>query len=78
MVTGASRGIGKAISNELWDNGYSLILISRSISDLKNVRNGFSVKANQNIYLYEVDITNDKDVDLIFKQLSKQNININL
>ena len=36
IVTGASKGIGKAISFDLAKNGCNLFLISRTEKDLKN------------------------------------------
>lgn len=78
MITGASRGIGQAISNELWNNGYSLILVARSISDLKTVKNELPPRPHQKIYIFGIDITGEEELDLLFKQLSKQNISINV
>jgi hypothetical protein len=37
LITGASRGIGKALAFELAAKGYSLILVARSENDLKAV-----------------------------------------
>lgn len=37
IVTGASRGIGKAVAIALAKDGYSVALLSRNISDLNNV-----------------------------------------
>lgn len=77
IITGASRGIGKAIANELWDHGYSLILISRSLPELEKARAAFQPRAQQNIYIFAVDITNDKAVDQVFKKINQQKIEIN-
>ena len=37
LITGASRGIGKAIALHFAKKGYELILVSRSEDDLKSV-----------------------------------------
>lgn len=76
IITGASRGIGKAIANELWSNGYSLILISRSLPELEKVRDALQPKAQQNVYIFEVDIANDMAVDQVFKRINQQKIEI--
>ena len=49
LVTGASRGIGKSIAIELAKSGYSLILTSRTESDLRKVAeecSSYGVKAD--------------------------------
>ncbi len=76
VVTGASRGIGKAIANELWNNGYSLILISRSLPELEKVKEEFQPKAQQHVHLFDVDITNDQSVDQVFRKINRQKIEI--
>jgi NADP-dependent 3-hydroxy acid dehydrogenase YdfG len=76
IVTGASRGIGKAIANELWNNGYSLILIARSIPELEKVKEEFKPTEQQHIYIFGVDITNDKAVDQVFKRINQQKVEI--
>ncbi|MGD8777810.1 MAG: SDR family oxidoreductase [Ignavibacteria bacterium] len=38
VVTGASRGIGKAIARKLAEEGYSLALVGRDINKLKEAK----------------------------------------
>lgn len=38
LITGASKGIGKALAYEFAKNGYSLILIARNLAELKELQ----------------------------------------
>lgn len=44
IVTGASRGIGRAIANELADEGMKLVLVARSNEQLNEVANGIETE----------------------------------
>ena len=71
IVTGAGSGIGKAIALELWNNDYSLILISLSPIELENTKAELKSKAGQQAYIYAADLSNDKEVEKLFEELSK-------
>jgi len=45
IITGAGKGIGKATSIELWKQGYFIILISRTRSDLEKLKK-FLIRAD--------------------------------
>lgn len=69
VITGATKGIGRAIAIKLWKSGYDLVLAARNVKELEIMRNellvagrtisiysvDFSVKANVNQFLTEVD-----------------------
>ena len=38
LITGASKGIGKALAHEFAKNGFSLILIARTLSELEELQ----------------------------------------
>lgn len=71
LITGASSGIGKAISIELSLQGYDLILVARNIQKLNELKNqinthveviGMDISKEENCYdLYQ----NHKDVDIL-------------
>ena len=46
IVTGASRGIGKSISEHLLANGVKIAMISRNYNDLLRVKNNFNKNIN--------------------------------
>ena len=43
LVTGASRGLGKAIATELASNGYNLVLVARNGALLNELAGELSV-----------------------------------
>jgi 3-oxoacyl-[acyl-carrier protein] reductase len=58
LVTGATKGIGLAISAKLAQEGYSLVLVARSDSDLKAAASSFSAKYAVKIYPFAGDLAN--------------------
>ncbi len=65
VVTGANKGIGKAISLYLANKGYKLLLIARNEEDLKKVQveiqNSLSLKEDvlkNQIKIVSVDVAN--------------------
>ncbi len=66
IVTGASRGIGKAIAEKLFEAGATVILIARNEEKLKQL----SEKLNNSPY-YPLDITDREKVVQTFKEIQK-------
>ncbi|QPH41226.1 SDR family oxidoreductase [Pedobacter endophyticus] len=54
IITGATKGIGRAIAIKLWQNGYDLLLTARNIKDLEELRNELLVD-DKTISIYAVD-----------------------
>ena len=68
LVTGATRGIGKAIALELADNGYDIVLNYRNANDeLKQTQKEIEEK-NVNCFLVYGDISKFEDCENIAKQ----------
>ncbi len=64
VITGASRGIGKAIALELARTGYQLVLISKSESLLIDLSNSISIMPGCTTPVYfAADITNYEKVE---------------
>ncbi len=76
VVTGASRGVGRAISKALINEGSKLVLISRNIEEFKDDFLGVD-----NVLLINADLTNESDLDkaieLTLKRFGKIDILIN-
>ena len=66
IVTGASRGIGKAIAEKLFEAGATVILIARNEEKLKQL----SEKLNNSPY-FPLDITDRERVVQTFKEIQK-------
>ena len=69
IVTGASKGIGRAISLNLAKNGCDLFLISRTEQDLKKVKDEILQNYKVNVSYHILDITNFESVQEIFKTI---------
>ena len=68
VITGASRGIGKAISYVFAKKGYNLVLISRSKETLNLVKKELDKYGNK-ILIIPADITKSTDVKHIYKEV---------
>ena len=68
VVTGSSRGIGKAISQGLFNQGCKIALISRSEEDLKLAQNEIGNNSD-NVKIYPCDISNFEEVQNVFKNI---------
>ena len=72
LVTGATRGIGKAIALELADNGYDIVLNYRNANDeLKQTQKEIEEK-NVNCFLVYGDISKFEDCENIAKQANDE------
>ena len=69
IVTGASRGIGKAIAKKLALYGAKVAIISRKINDLEKVKNEIN---SNNIICFECDINNQNQFKDIAQKISDQ------
>ena len=65
VVTGASSGIGKAIAVKLSDAGCKVVLASRNIKALKEVREGLNAQCS----IVEMDVSSNKSVEYAFKEI---------
>ena len=69
LITGASKGIGKAISFGLAELGYQTILIGRNKEDLESVLKEISKKGGNEPAIFQLDITNTAEAKSIIKQI---------
>ncbi|HXG39090.1 MAG TPA: SDR family NAD(P)-dependent oxidoreductase [Bacteroidota bacterium] len=71
LVTGAGRGIGKAIAITLATEGSTAVLVARTKSELESVRSEIEGRGGKAIAL-PADITKPEQVHLVFDEVSKQ------
>lgn len=69
VITGASKGLGKAIALALAENGANLALISRDIEKLNQVAEE-AKKLGVEAYAFKADITDEMQVDAVCKKIT--------
>tara|TARA_Y100000590_G_scaffold443123_1_gene572166 strand:- start:500 stop:1207 length:708 start_codon:yes stop_codon:yes gene_type:complete len=72
IITGASTGIGKYMGIELSKNNYTVILISRNIDKLNNVKDKID-KLGKNCVIIESDISKESSMNYIFNKINTFN-----
>ncbi len=67
VITGASKGIGEAISLRLSSEGYRVCAIARGEEGLQQL----TVKGGKNIYLFPADVTDPQKIEEVFQHIEK-------
>lgn len=78
LITGGSKGIGKALAEEFAKNGYSLILVARDLSLLQSVRDELQTKYKVEIKVLSADLEKPEAIDLIFDTYKDELSNIDV
>ncbi|MFC4404284.1 SDR family NAD(P)-dependent oxidoreductase [Gracilibacillus xinjiangensis] len=69
LITGASSGIGKAITKEIASNGAIPIMLARSGDVLQSLQNEIREEYKQESYFFTVDLTDRKQVDIVIDEI---------
>ena len=64
IVTGGSRGIGKAIARELAREGVDVAIVARNQGDLETTARELAAETNRRILPLAADVTSKQQVDL--------------
>ena len=75
IITGASKGIGKAIAYELATQGKNLILVARSEELLKNLAEGLRTK-NIDVKYLAADLLDEDAAKLLFDWIEVQRLTV--
>ncbi|WP_300903035.1 SDR family oxidoreductase [uncultured Clostridium sp.] len=77
LITGASMGIGYELAKLFAKDKRNLILISRNILKLQDVKNELS-KFNIDIKILALDLKNSEDIQDLFNYIEANKLNINI
>jgi len=72
LVTGATRGIGRAICEELISHGASILAISRNQKDLEEFREQI-LKKGSSIRVFQADLSLPQEREFILHQIRSEN-----
>ena len=72
VVTGGSRGIGKAIARELAREGVDVAIVARTKADLEATARELGAETNRRILPLAADVTSKEQVDRMVAEAAKQ------
>lgn len=77
LITGASKGIGRAAAESLAGEGCNVILVSRTAADLASAKAAISRKANVRVDTFAADLSDSGRVNQLAKDFSHIDILVN-
>lgn len=69
LITGASRGIGKAFAEEFARNGFSLILIARTLAELQGLQQQLKSQYQTDSKILSIDLQQPDSIDRIMNEI---------
>src|SRR3984957_2323211 len=77
LVTGASKGIGRACAEVLAEEGCDIVLVSRTAADLETVRAKIAGEHNVSVRYFAVDLSDSKNVDKLAAECPDTDLLVN-
>src|SRR5436309_8459176 len=77
LITGASKGIGRACAEVLAEEGCDIVLVSRTAADLEAVRAKIAGEHNVAVRYYALDLSDSKNVDRLAAECADIDILVN-
>jgi len=71
VITGATKGIGRAIAIKLWENGYHLVLAARNQKELESLRDELFI-TGRSVLIYAVDFSVKENVYHFLNQVEAE------
>jgi short-subunit dehydrogenase len=78
LVTGGSKGIGKAIAEILASKGYDLLLVARSEELLKQVSSDIHLTAGRICNWFAVDLALDKSAESVYDWCTQNKFDVSI
>ena len=76
VVTGATSGIGRAISECLAKEGHNLVLLARRGQVLEEIRQKLEKEYSVEVRVYQVDLTDMNQIEVFFNEVSDLDIGV--
>ncbi len=77
LVTGASKGIGRACAEALAEEGCDVVLVSRTAADLEAARAAIIAKHNVAVRVFPLDLSDSRNVDKLAAECPDTEILVN-
>ncbi|MBV9859475.1 MAG: SDR family oxidoreductase [Alphaproteobacteria bacterium] len=77
LVTGASKGIGRACAEVLAEEGCDVVLVSRTAADLAAVRDNIARQHNVGVRFFALDLADSRNVDTLAAECAETEILVN-
>lgn len=78
LITGASKGIGKAMATKLAAQGYDLLLVARSEKLLSDLAQSLESKNGIRVHWIAEDLCKTESTDTILKKIKDNNLGIEI
>lgn len=78
LITGATSGIGEAISYVLAREGYDLILVARDQGKLEQLQNRLIQAYNKIIHIFSIDLMKPEDIQCLVEAIDGQALTIDI
>lgn len=78
LITGATKGIGKAIAHELAGRMYNVLLVARSENLLKELSKELQSKYSASCHYLPVDLSQPESPEKIFQWIEKNNFPVSI
>ena len=78
LITGASKGIGRALAELFAKEGYNLILVARSKQLLDEIKIKLEAQYDTNVEVVIKDLSQDNAAECIYREISLKNINVDI
>jgi hypothetical protein len=77
LITGASKGIGRACAEVLAEEGCDIVLVSRTAADLEAVRAKIAGEHNVAVRYYALDLSDSRSVDKLAAECADTDLLVN-